>query len=191
MLPFLPEGFVGTIEHPLVLALVILLGSYVLEDAAIVSAALLSADGLLSKELAFVALFLGIFSGDLGLYWLGVLSKKVPWLARKQNLNAVGKTNRWLEKNMTKTVLLVRVIPGLRLPTYLACGYFRLSFIYFLALVLLASIVWTGVIFSGFYLAGTLFWSELSAWKWLLLPVVVLLIFYRHKKSKLSGKLLK
>ncbi|MGI9274620.1 MAG: DedA family protein [Endozoicomonas sp.] len=162
-----------------------------LEDAAIVSAALLSADGLISTKLAFLALFLGIFTGDLGLYFIGTQLKRVPWLARKLDLGAIDRARGWLQRNMTTTVLLVRVIPGLRLPAYVACGYFQLSFSRFFCLVLLASLIWTGVVFSGFYLVGALFWSELSSWKWLILPAIFLLIMYGHRNIRLSDKLMK
>ena len=191
MLLFSPEGFMGAAQHPLFLALMILLGSYVLEDAAIISAALLSADGMISTQLAFFALFLGVFTGDLGLYFIGAQLKRLPWLAGKLDLDAVDKARGWLQNNMTTTVLIVRVVPGLRLPVYVASGYFQLSFVRFFYLVLMASLLWTGFVFSGFYLVGTFFWSELSGWKWLILPAIVLLIMYGHRNLRLSDKLMK
>lgn len=65
------ELILDVTKHPLVLAGLILLSTYLLEDAAIISAALISIDGFLSPELAFLALFIGIFTGDFGLYGLG------------------------------------------------------------------------------------------------------------------------
>ena len=186
-----PESFIGTVQNPVVLAFLILLGSYVLEDAAIVSAALLSADGLISVELAYLALFLGIFSGDLGLYFIGTQLKRIPWLGRKLDLDAVDRAGGWLNRNMTTAVLMVRVVPGLRLPTYVACGYFHLSTIRFFCLVLVASLIWTGVLFFSFYLVGELFWPELSEGKWLILPIILLLIIYGHKNIGLSDRLMK
>ena len=162
-----------SIQQPSILALFIILSTYILEDAAIVSAALLSADGMIAPELAFLALAIGIASGDVGLYGMGVLLKRWHWLIRWVNAEKIDEASLWLEKQMVSTILLVRVIPGLRLPTYLACGFFLLPFLKFLILVILATVIWTGAIFSGFYFFGTLFWAGLSPWKWLLIPVLI------------------
>lgn len=180
------EVLLETFQHPLILAALILLGTYILEDAAIVSAALLSADGLIPSELAFAALFLGIFTGDLGLYGLGLLLTRFQWLERFLKTHAVDRAGIWLKDKMVVTVLMVRLIPGLRLPVYTACGFFRLSFICFLLLVLAASLLWTAAIFYGFYAVGAMFWADLGTWKWILLPVIALLIMYGHKALKPS-----
>ena len=189
------EFLLSTFQHPLALALFILLGTYLLEDAAIVTAALLTADGLISSELAFLVLCIGIFSGDLGLYGLGVLLKRVScnsshYIFQIVSIDRVEKAGGWLKKRMAFTVLFVRVIPGLRLPAYTACGFFNLPFLRFMMLVLVASVVWTGIIYFGLYGLGSMFWSELGLWKWLLLPVIFLLIFYGHRSlSSLNGVL--
>ncbi|MRI31724.1 hypothetical protein EOPP23_01775 [Endozoicomonas sp. OPT23] len=175
------EDLLASIQHPLVLALMLLLGTYLLEDAAIITGALLSADGLISSELAFIALFIGIFTGDLGLYGLGVFLTRVVWLQRFFDLNAVNNAGIWLRKRMTFTVLFVRIIPGLRLPVYTACGSFRLSFIRFAILVLFASLVWTGFIFFGLYSLGSMFWEQMGLWKWLLLPLLIFVFLQAHK----------
>ena len=172
------------------LAFFIILATYLLEDAAIISAALLTADGAIASELAFFALFVGIFSGDLGLYGLGKVLGKWQWLVNRVNTEKVKEAGVWLEKRMISTILLVRVIPGLRLPTYLACGYFELSFLGFFLLVALASLLWTGAIFYSVYWFGSMFWAELSEWKWLFLPAIVGLFLIIHRKA-VSKKIIK
>ena len=102
-----------SIQHPGVLALLIILSTYILEDAAIISAALLSADNMIAPELAFLALVIGITSGDIGLYGLGMLLKRWHWLMRWVNADKIDEAAIWLEKRMTSTILLVRVIPGI------------------------------------------------------------------------------
>ena len=157
--------------------LLIILGTYLLEDAAIISTALLSVDGVISPEVAFLTLFIGVFTGDLGLYKLGMMLGRWQWLARRINSNSIKQAGQWLEKQMTLTILLVRLLPGLRLPTYLACGYFTLPFSWFFLLAGFASFFWTGVVFFGFYWFGKMFWSDLSSWKWLLVPIIIGLVF--------------
>ena len=177
------QFWMESIQQPWLLALLIILGTYILEDAAIVSAALLSADGAIDSELAFLALFVGVFTGDLGLYWLGKMLGRWQWLANWIKSERVKQAGEWLETKMVTTILLVRIVPGLRLPTYLACGYFNLSFSRFSLLVALASFFWTGFIFYGLYWFGSMFWSDLSGWKWLLLPIIIGLIMLGHKMA--------
>ena len=170
------QSWMESIQQPTTLALLIILSTYILEDAAIVSAALLSADGMIAPELAFLALCIGIASGDIGLYGMGILLKRWHRLVRLFDAEKIDQASIWLKKQMISTVLLVRVIPGMRLPTYLACGFFLLPFFRFFLLVILATVVWTGAIFSGFYCFGTMFWAELSSWKWLLIPILIVVI---------------
>ncbi|WP_067517660.1 DedA family protein [Endozoicomonas ascidiicola] len=184
------DQILNTTSHPLLIAVLIVVATWVLEDAAIISAALLSIDGFIGPLLAFLALFIGIFSGDLGLYGLGRMLAKWPLLSRQLNRwfseEKISNANEWLRQRMVYTVLTVRVIPGLRLPSYLACGYFNYSFQLFAGLVLMASLVWTGILFFALYWFGSMFWSELSAYKWFLLPLFVLGIVFLHKRIQVS-----
>lgn len=183
---FLYEQLLSVAHSPVLLALFILLGTYILEDAAILTAALLGADGLISTQLAFSALFLGIFTGDLGLYVLGRYLNRIPRLTAFLDIDAVHRAHGWLQQKMTTTILLVRVIPGLRFPVYTACGFFKLPWKHFTALVFLASLFWTAVVFYGVFSIGTLFWSGLGPWKWLLIPVLAGLFVFGHKKIKVN-----
>ncbi|AMO54794.1 VTT domain-containing protein [Endozoicomonas montiporae] len=183
---FLYEQLSNVAQNPMLLALFILVGTYILEDAAILTAALLSADGLIGTQLAFIVLFLGIFSGDLGLYVSGRYLNRIPALKRFLDIHAVHCAHHWLQQKMTTTVLLVRIIPGLRLPVYVACGFFRLSCKRFAVLVFLASLLWTAVVFFGLFSVGVIFWSDLGLWKWLLMPVLAGLIVFGHKKIKVD-----
>ena len=185
-MPFLYEQLLEVTGNPVLLALLVLLGTYVLEDAAIVTAALLSADGLLPSGLAFLALFIGIFTGDLGLYFLGRYLNRIPYLKSWLDLKIFLKARLWFDRKMITTVLLVRVIPGLRLPVYTAYGFFNLSFSFFSILVLIASLIWTTAVFYFFVAIGSMFWSELGYWKWALLPVIIGLIVFGHKKIKVA-----
>jgi len=68
-------------------------------------------------------------------------------------------------------VLLARVIPGLRLVTYTACGFVRVPLLRFSAWVLLAVALWTG----GLYWASAQIGSALSRVWGLPAPVAVAL----------------
>ena len=61
---------------------VIVAGTFILEDAATVLAAMQVAEGTVETWTALLALYSGIVLGDLGLYALGRLASRAPWLAR-------------------------------------------------------------------------------------------------------------
>ena len=69
-------------HHPLLQATAIVLGTFILEDAATVIAAIQTADGSLSGPLALASLYVGIAVGDLGLYGLGWLAARFPPVTR-------------------------------------------------------------------------------------------------------------
>ena len=171
-------------DKPWLLALLIVLGTFILEDMAIITAALLGADGLVSAQLAFTALVIGIFLGDLGLYAIGRTVQRFHRLKRLLDLNAVHRAHGWLREKMTTTVLFVRVIPGLRLPVYTACGFFKLPWKRFTALVLLASVVWTAAVYFSLFSISSFFWADLGAWKWALMPAMVCVIVLGRKKIR-------
>ena len=175
--------------QPLWVFIYIVLASYILEDLAIVSAAVMAADQMIGVQLALYAILIGIITGDIGLYVLGYLLKKH------------GTFQRWLEKknrkqhydtlfgtNLVKNILLVRFVPGLRFICYTSCGLFRAHFGQFLLGVLLAGLIWVPVIFTLIYQLGTSVWLEFSDWKWLLIPLAISLLYISNRSIMHSLK---
>ena len=64
----------GAGSQPVVQAGAIILGTFILEDAATVVAGMQVQDGKLIWPLALVALYTGVIAGDMGLYGLGKVS---------------------------------------------------------------------------------------------------------------------
>ena len=176
------ESLLALSSHPVWMAVAIILGTYILEDLAIVSAALLCADGMLSPWLGYTALVFGIYTGDLGLYGLGkVFHQWQPRFFRERLQQPMNRLEPRLRAHMISVVLLVRVIPGLRLPSYLGCGYFRLSFPVFNGLVLLASLIWTAAVFWLIYFLGVEFWHSAGDARWLLPAGFIVLVLGLHR----------
>jgi membrane protein DedA with SNARE-associated domain len=128
---------------PAVIALVLALTTLLLEDLAIAAGVALATQGAISWGLSVTAVGAGIALGDLGLYGLGMLATRVPWLQRRY----VGTKSSWAREKILRSlgsaVLLARVIPGLRLATYTASGFVRVPFLPFTLWVLLAVTLWT------------------------------------------------
>ena len=128
---------------PAVIALVLALTTLLLEDLAIAAGVALATQGVISWELSLAAVGGGIALGDLGLYAMGLGATRVPWLRKRY----VGDKSAWAREQIVRrlpsAVLLARVVPGLRLATYTACGFVRVPIVPFTAWVMLAVTLWT------------------------------------------------
>lgn len=137
------EAVLRGMAEPWVIAVVLALTTLLLEDLAIAAGVALATQGAISWGLSLAAVGGGIAAGDLGLYAMGLGATRVPWLRRRY----VGERSLWardqLERRLPSAVLLARVIPGLRLLTYTACGFVRVPLLPFTAWVLLAITLWT------------------------------------------------
>lgn len=136
--------------QPWVICLALVLTTFLLEDLAIAAGAALAVQGSLSWEWAILSVGGGIAIGDLGLYGLGMAANRLPYLRRR----FVPGDGNWiatqLQNRFASAILLARVIPGLRLVTYTACGFFRLALGPFVAWVVLAVTLWTvGLMWLG------------------------------------------
>jgi membrane protein DedA with SNARE-associated domain len=137
------QAVLAGMAEPWVIAVVLVLTTLLLEDLAIAAGVALATQGAISWELSLAAVGGGIAAGDIGLYGLGLAATRVPWLRRRY----VGERAAWareqLVRKLPSAVLLARVIPGLRLVTYTACGFVRVPLLPFSAWVVLAVSLWT------------------------------------------------
>lgn len=154
--------------HNLMLqAVLIILGTFVLEDAATVLAAMHAQAGGIAIPVALCSLYAGIVLGDLGLYALGALSAKIPWLARLVTLRRMRQGRDWLDGRVFHVVFVSRFIPGARLPTYTACGFLGADWRRFALAAVIATLIWTSLLFGVSLKVGALLMQYLGAWRWL------------------------
>lgn len=153
-------------QNPMLQAVLIILGTFVLEDAATVLAAMHAQSGGVSIPLALCALYVGIVLGDLGLYGLGWLSSRVRWAARLVPPHRMRQGRTWLDGRVFQVVFISRFIPGARLPTYTACGFLRCDWRRFALATGLATLIWTSLLFGVSLQVGALLMQYLGAWRW-------------------------
>ena len=130
---------------PLFKALGFFFATFILEDVAAVGAGLLLAAGDISWPAAFTACFLGIWLGDIGLYALARFAGR-EWFERssfRRHSKRVASSEKWFARRGTVILIFSRVIPGARLPTYLAAGFLRLPLPKFLFVTGAAAFLWT------------------------------------------------
>jgi membrane protein DedA with SNARE-associated domain len=147
-------------------ALAIIGATFVLEDAATVGAAMAVQDGRVALPVALIALYLGIVLGDLGLYGLGRLAALVPWARRLIPPPRQERGRAWLERHVFKVVFVARFMPGVRLPTYTACGFLRASLARFALAAVLATLIWTSLLFGVSLKVGAVIMTHLGTWRW-------------------------
>ncbi len=151
--------------------------SYLLEDVALVAAAVLAANGSLPLQFAILAVVVGIATGDLALYYLGAWSSS--WRGFRYAIltnKRMRSVRRRLQRNTTTNIFIIRFIPGIRTLGYALCGIFRVHPLRFLTAILAATAVWTSVVFTMVYQLGSQAWVQASAYKWWLIPIAGLIL---------------
>ncbi len=141
-------------SSPEMLALSILVSTFFLEDAAIGYAALLATTGMIAPLFAFTVLFLGIYVGDVGLYYLGAAARHFEIARAWIGEGRICQARRLLRRRALITLVGARAIPGSRLPIYAASGFVRLPFATFAGTTAVATLIWTAAIFSAIYAFG-------------------------------------
>ena len=144
----------------------IIIGTFILEDAATLLAAAQVAAGGIPLVLALAALYAGIVLGDLGLYGLGKLSAGNAWARRLVPRRRRDLGRQWVTARVIPIVLISRFVPGLRLPTYTTLGFLKAPFIKFALAAVAGTLVWTSGLFFVSLKIGTLLLHYLGAWRW-------------------------
>jgi membrane protein DedA with SNARE-associated domain len=154
----------------------IIIGTFILEDAATLLAAMQVASGAISLPVALAALYAGIVLGDLGLYGLGRASVANRWARRLVPKQRRDLGRHWVSGRMLPIVLVSRFVPGLRLPTYTTLGFLKAPVVKFAAAAIMATLLWTSGLFFISLKLGALMMSYLGAWRWAGLVVFGLLL---------------
>jgi membrane protein DedA with SNARE-associated domain len=145
-------------------ALLIIGGTFILEDATTVVTAMTVQTGAVGMVLALVSLYAGVALGDLGLYGLGYAAARSGLFRRWVPSVRVGRD--WLQANLLKTVFVSRFLPGARLPTYTACGFLGANFTRFACVAVVATLVWTSLLFAVSLRIGQVLIDHLGPWRW-------------------------
>ncbi len=153
-------------HSPVLQGCAIIAGTFILEDAATAGAAIAVQSGAVSVPVALVSLYLGIVLGDIGLYGLGRLAAHVPWARRLIPPQRQDHGRAWLERHVFKVVFISRFLPGVRLPTYTACGFLGANFTRFVTAAVGATLIWTSALFAVSLRVGKLLVDDLGEWRW-------------------------
>ena len=190
MFLFLSHLIGGSVGSMALLSLAIILGTFILEDPTTVIVGLLAADGIIGVPTALFSLYAGIVLGDIGLYCLGWLASTHPKLGRYVDHDFVAPFRAWLETRYVLTIFSARFIPGSRLPTYTASGFFRSPLSTFVLTAIVATSIWTTLLFSAAYWFGNVTSEWIGPVRWGVAFVFLLTLFFiaRHNLRAYRAK---
>ena len=155
---FVPEGSMW------LLYLGLFIGPFVQEDAAVLGAASLS----LSESNHWISIFAfilaGLIASDSWKYWLGWAAKHHKWATKYGEKDSVQKMRKGVVSNSAKTLIAVRFIPLARVPTYLATGFFGVSYLKYWLSIAFSAALYVTLIFTSFHLLGEIMGEHLKTY---------------------------
>ncbi len=175
-------------EPSWILYLGIALGPFVQEDAAVLAAATLSASDPQHFPNVFFVILIGLILSDIWKYWIGWAALKNAKARAFTEKKHVAQLQDKVQKHALMTLLGARFLPLARIPAYVACGYFGVSYVKFCAIISLTAFLYTAVIFAVCHYLGEIVGDKLE----MMLPLIAVvfitvfggLIFWRIKQSK-------
>ena len=156
------------------------------EDFGVILAATASLAGTAPTILLVAAILCGLVASDAWKYWMGRLARRYEWAHKFAEKPGVSVAGDLIRKEFLQTMLTARFVPGTRIPTYIAAGFFKAHYPkYVLTLVFTASL-YIGVVFSLFHTVGAVAGEEAIVWMPLvtisLLAAYVLFRWINHRR---------
>lgn len=169
-------------EMPMLLAALIVLATFILEDAATIAAALLAAGGYIDPTLGLSALYVGIVVGDLALYGLGRYAAGHPRAVRWVGPKRIKRGRAWLHDRLAPALIGARFLPGMRLPTYIASGFLKVSFFRFSMIAIAATAAWTGIFYLLIFRYGSYVVDFFGEWAWVIGVILLLNVIFLPRR---------
>lgn len=160
--------------NPWVLAGLLFLATFVLEEAAILLGAGLAASEEISPMMALLSLGAGMIVSDWSLYGLGALAVRhgrvAAWVASER----LDQGRRLLQRSTLAAALLARLVPWLLFPIFVASGFLRVGFRRFAAVNAAIVLIYVPAVFYGAFGLYAVLMEWLGDWAWLVGAVVLL-----------------
>lgn len=145
---------------------------FIQEDAAVIGAATASLAGAAPTPLIVAAILTGLVASDGWKYWMGRLARRYEWAHKFAEKPGVSIAGDLIKKEFIQTMLTARFVPGTRIPTYVAAGFFKADYVrYILTLVLTASL-YVAAVFILFHSVGAVAGEKAKIW----LPIIAVVV---------------
>ncbi|MBC6402433.1 MAG: VTT domain-containing protein [Hyphomonadaceae bacterium] len=127
---------------------------FVQEDAAVFGTATASVTGLGHTVPLFLILWAGLVCSDIWKYWIGWGALKIPRFAHYAEKKHVANLRERVLDHPLVALLIARFIPGTRIPTYVAFGFFRMNYPRFCCLVAITALLYITIVFGLTWMFG-------------------------------------
>ena len=168
----------GSLGNTLLLAAAIIICTFIIEDPTTVTVGMLASAGVIPIGVGLISLYVGIMAGDIGFYFLGRFARTHPRLEQYVDHDFISPLKTWIEERYVLTIFIARFIPGARLPTYGASGFFRSSPGIFLTTVVTAAFVWATTLFFGAYWFNSVTAAWLGWTRWMVVLFFLIVLFF-------------
>ncbi|MGB0908107.1 MAG: DedA family protein [Maricaulaceae bacterium] len=153
----------------------LLFGSFIQEDAAVLTGATLATTREGETIAIFITVLIGLFISDIWKYWVGWFAHKNERARNYAEKKHVMQVKEGVNRHLLVTLLSARFIPLTRIPTYVACGYFKIPYAKFCALIGFTAILYVTAVFTIIHFLGELI-GEKAMFAMPIIAVCVLLI---------------
>ncbi len=149
------------------------LAPFIHENIAIVSAAILITSHQLPRWIALASLYCGMTTSDLALYGAGALARRNRRVRNLLFNRGDRRLSALLSNNMELAVIAARLVPGMILPSYVACGWVGLPFRRFFVLCLVSAAIYLPIALALALAFGEATTRYFGYWAWagLILPL--------------------
>lgn len=155
----------------------------IFEDVTTVVVGVLAADGLVNVPITFISIYAGIALGDTLLYSLGAFARTHPRLAHYIEHEVTAPLRFFLEKNYAFKAFSGHFIPGFRIATYLASGFFRFPLRTYIPMAIAGGLFLETTLFTLSYLFGSFSTKWAGEVRWGIALVFLLVIFFVARRN--------
>ena len=161
---------------------------FVQEDAAVIGAATASITGAGHPAIILPAILLGLICSDAWKYWLGHMARSRSWAHKFAEKPGVSVAGDLVRKEFISTMMTARFVPGTRIPTYIACGFFEVNYPRYIVVLTLTASFYVAITFALFHTVGAVAGESAKFW----LPIIaiggigtyILVRWLNHRSNK-------
>lgn len=147
-----------------VLYLSIFILPFIQEDAAVIGAATASITGAAPTWIILVAILTGLVGSDAWKYWLGRLARSRAWAHKFAEKPGVSVAGDLVRTEFLQTMLTARFVPGTRIPTYIACGFFKADYARYILVLTMTATLYVAIWFGMFHTVGAVAGEQAKFW---------------------------
>ncbi len=141
---------------------------FIQEDAAVIAAATVSLAGVAPTSAIFAVFLIGLIGSDAWKYWLGRLARHHQWAHKFAEKPGVSIAGDLIRQEFVQTMSTARFVPGTRIPTYIACGFFKVHYGKYILTLSATALLYAVVMFGLFHWIGAVAGENAKIW----LPVI-------------------